>query len=306
MNLPTLRQLQFLVAIADHGGFSAAADALGVTQPTLSSAMRELEALLGHQLVERGRAGASLTPTGEECVDRARRMLGDAEDMVLDTRGSGAPLSGIFRLGAIPTIAPFVLPQALSALRQGYPDLKLYLREDLSARLVEGLRARTLDAALIALPYDAPGLEAETLVADEFVLVAPQGHALLSRNGLSPEDLKGESLLLLEDGHCLRDHAIASCQLSDQVGHGRSDISATSLHTLVQMVAGGLGISLVPRLATRPGAPGHLTDGMAVGVRAFTQPIVGRSIGIVWRKGSARAAEARLIGQTIKTLLSAL
>lgn len=299
MHLPTLRQLQFLCALADEKSFSRAADICNVTQPTLSSAIKEVEALLGVQLVEREARGASLTQAGEAAVGRARDILSNAADLVSAVHQAGVPLTGPFHLGAIPTIAPYLLPRTMATLRDEHPELKLYLREDQTERLIEGLRNRTLDAALIALPWDASGIETEVLGDDEFLYIGPKNHRLSTLNSLKPEDLNGEDVLLLEDGHCLRDHAVSVCSLT---GGGRSSgIAATSLATLVQMVAGGLGVSLLPRLAADCG----MTAGADMSVRQFDPPVIGRQIGIAWRSGSPREKEVRLIGESVRKALPA-
>jgi len=297
MHLPTLRQLQFLCAIAEHGSFSKAADACHVTQPTLSSAIKEVEALLGVQLIERESRGASLTQAGRAAVARARSILSDTADMVAAARQAGAPLSGPFRLGAIPTIAPFLLPRTIKALRGAYPDLKLYLREDQTDRLLEAVRARKLDAALIALPWEASGIETMELGEDEFLLVAPMGHALATGKTLRASDLAQEEVLLLEDGHCLRDHALSVCRLPSK--RSEADVAATSLPTLVHMVAGGLGVSLLPKMATE----GGVTSGADVALRRFDTPMIGRRIGIAWRTGSPNEAEAKLVGEIVRGVL---
>jgi LysR family hydrogen peroxide-inducible transcriptional activator len=295
-SMPTLRQLQFLTAVKAEGSFVAAAEAVGVTQPTLSAGIKELEAALGAVLVERGRSGAVLTPAGEEAAERAARALSEVEELVRAVHAAGEPFAGRFRLGAIPTIAPFLLPRALPLLKRKYPKLRLKLREDLTARLVDALRARTLDAALIALPYDAHGVETMPIAEDEFLFLCPDDHPLASRNDLSPEHLQPEELLLLEDGHCLREHALSACDLP----HGRrsADVGATSLHTLVQMVSGGLGVTLLPKLAAEAGA----TAGAHVAIRQFAEPVVGRSIGIAWRQGGPREIEARMLAETLREL----
>lgn len=293
-SMPTLRQLQFLAALDAHGSFVRAAEAVGVTQPTLSAGVKELEAALGVTLVERGRSGAVLTQAGREAADRAAGALAQVEDLVRAVRQAGAPLKGTFRLGAIPTIAPFLLPRALKVLRARFPELHLVLREDVSARLVEGLRARTLDAALIALPYEASGIDTEVIAEDEFLLVCPKDHKLASKASLAPGDLEGEDVLLLEDGHCLRDHALQVCKLPQS--RAAAEVGATSLHTLVQMVAGGMGVTLLPKLA----ADGGVARGAAVETRRFARPMMGRSIGIAWRAGGSRAEEARLIAKTLR------
>jgi LysR family hydrogen peroxide-inducible transcriptional activator len=292
--LPTFRQLQFLAALASHGSFVRAAEAIGVTQPTLSAGIKELEAALEATLVERGRSGAALTPAGVEAAARARRILSEVEEMARAARGAGAPFSGMFRLGAIPTIAPFLLPKALPVLRRRYPKLQLHLKEDLTARLVDGLRSRALDAAVIALPYAAQGIETETVADDEFLFLGRRGHPLAERNDLSPEDLQSEEVLLLEDGHCLRDHALSVCRT--QPGRLAADVGATSLATLVQMAAGGLGVTLLPRIAAEGGA----AAGADVAIRPFRQPVIGRTIGVAWRAGGAREEEARLLAALLR------
>lgn len=297
MHMPTLRQLQFFDALARTGSFSRAAETCHVTQPTLSAAIKELEALLQVQLVEREARGASLTHAGEEVATRARTVLAETQDLVAAAHEAGKPLSSAFRLGAIPTIAPYVLPKILPRLREAYPDLKLYLREDMTERLLEGVRARELDAALIALPWDASGIETEPLAEDEFLFIAPKSHPLAAKNGLDPEDLADADVLLLEDGHCLRDHALSVCALPTK--SKSTEVSATSLQTLVHMVAGGLGVSLVPRLAADAG----VTAGTDVSLRPFTHPLIGRTIGLAWRAGSPRKGEARLIGEVVRESL---
>lgn len=291
---PTLRQLQFLAALDTFGSFVRAAEAVGVTQPTLSAGVKELEGVLGARLVERGRAGATLTPAGEEAARRAGDVIAQVDDLVRAVRRAGGPLTGPFRLGAIPTIAPFLLPKALKLLRARFPDLHLVLREDVSGRLVDALRARTLDAAIIALPYEASGIQTEVIADDEFLLVAPKDHRLSTQEHLNLADLAGEDLLLLEDGHCLRDHALSVCKLPQT--RAAAEVGATSLHTLVQMVAGGLGVTLLPKIA----ADGGAARGAAVETRAFERPVVGRSIGIAWRAGGSRAEDARLIAETLR------
>jgi LysR family hydrogen peroxide-inducible transcriptional activator len=294
--MPTLRQLQFLLALRAEGSFVAAAEAVGVTQPTLSAGVKELEATLGAVLVERGRSGAQLTPAGEEAAERAARALSEVEELVRTVQAAGKPFAGVFRLGAIPTIAPFLLPRALPFLKQRFPRLQLHLREDLTSRLIEGLRARWLDAAIIALPYAAGGIATATVAEDEFLFLGPEGHPLAKRNDLSPEHLRDEDVLLLEDGHCLREHALSVCRTTP--GRRAADVSATSLQTLVQMVAGGMGVTLLPRIAAEAGA----TAGADVALRPFAQPVVGRSIGVAWREGSPRAEEARILADELKGL----
>jgi LysR family hydrogen peroxide-inducible transcriptional activator len=295
-SLPTLRQLQFLTAVRSEGSFVGAAEAVGVAQPTLSAGIKELETALGVVLVERGRAGARLTPAGEEAAERAARALSEVEDLVRAVQSAGKPLMGPFRLGAIPTVAPFLLPRALPILKRKFPELQLRLREDLTSRLVDALRSRQLDAAVIALPYAAPGIASEVIADDEFYFLAPEGHPLAGRNDLSPEHLKSEDVLLLDDGHCLRDHALSVCKFGP--GRRSAEVGATSLSTLVQMVAGGMGVTLLPKVAAEGGA----ASGAPVAVRPFSRPVIGRSIGIAWREGSHREDEVRLLAQALREL----
>jgi LysR family hydrogen peroxide-inducible transcriptional activator len=299
-SIPTLRQLQFLTALRAEGSFVAAAQAVGVTQPTLSAGIKELETALGATLVERGRTGAMLTPAGEEAAERASRALNEVEELVRAVHTAGKPFCGAFRLGAIPTIAPFLLPRALPVLKRKYPELRLKLREDLTARLMDALRARSLDAAVIALPYTAQGIATITVAEDEFLFLAPEGHPLTKRNDLSPEHLKHEDVLLLDDGHCLRDHALSVCNLAP--GRNTADAGATSLHTLVQMVSGGMGVTLLPKLAAEGGA----AAGAHVALRPFAEPVFGRSIGVAWRAGGQREAEARALAEVLRDLFKTL
>jgi LysR family hydrogen peroxide-inducible transcriptional activator len=294
--LPTLRQLQYLKLLAEHRSFSRAAEAAHVTQPTLSAGVQELEKILGAAVVDRGRSGVILTAAGEEAVARAEIILAQAEDLVQAARGAGQPLSGRFRLGVIPTIAPFLLPAALPALRQRFPKLRLYLREDLTGRLLAGLRAGALDAALIALPYDMTGLEWAPVEEDELFAAFPANHPLTAEARVNPAQLEDEDLILLEDGHCLREHALAACGLSAHRPHDDSAFAATSLPTLVQMVGSGLGISFLPAMAVQAG----LADAAAVTVRPLAADHPSRHIVVAWRAGSSRAAEGRLLAEALK------
>lgn len=293
MSQPTLRQLSFLTAIAEHGSFVAAAEQALVTQPSLSAAIKELEAILGTKLIERGRTGATLTPAGEIAAAKARAILSAVDELSEAVQGAAEPLTGPFRLGVIPTIAPFFLPRALSKAKAAFPRLKLYLREDLTSRLIEGLRAHTLDAALIALPYEAQGIDTMALFDDEFLFVGPPDHPLSTKSELRPSDLEGEPVLLLEDGHCLRDHAIGVCGMTRP---GQEEVRATSLFTLVQMAAGGLGISLLPKIAAEAGIP---SEGLVV--RPFTPPVIGRQIGLAWRRSSGRLIEIKALAGILKS-----
>lgn len=295
MLLPTLRQLQYLKLLAEHGSFSRAAEAAHVTQPTLSAGVQELEKILGAPVVDRGRSKVILTPVGEEAVRRAKDVLARAEDLVQAAKSAGQPLSGRLRLGVIPTIAPFLLPRALPLLRARYPALKLFLREDLTAKLIAALKAGTLDAALIALPYDTTGLGTVHVSDDPFLAAFPANHPMIAEDRIDPDRMEGEDLILLEDGHCLREHALGACSLEPPRGEA-AGFAATSLHTLVQMVGSGLGVSLIPAMAVEAG----LTDAAAVGVRPLQAGAPSREIVVAWRAGSSRETEARLLAETLK------
>jgi LysR family transcriptional regulator, hydrogen peroxide-inducible genes activator len=307
--LPTLRQLQYLKLLAEHKSFMAAAEAAFVSQPALSSGIAELEKILSARLVDRARGQVILTAAGEETLKRAEDILARAEDLVEAARGSNRPLSGRFRLGVIPTVAPFLLPKALVRLRQEFPSLKLFLREDQTARLIAALKSGALDAAVIALPYDLSGLDHAFVCKDEILAATPSNHPLAKQERISPESLASEELILLEDGHCLRDHALAACQWTSatgtteqlatyahHTGGAQGGFAATSLNTLVQMVGSGLGVSLLPAMAVDSGL---LHDG-DVKVRPLTSDHAFRDIVVIWRAGSARAAEARMLAETLK------
>ena len=299
--LPTLRQLQYLKLLVEQGSFSRAAEAAHVTQPTLSAGIAELEKIIGAPVVDRARSGMILTAAGHEAAARASDILAKAEDLVQAAQGAGQPLSGRFRLGVIPTIAPFLLPRALPALRARFPKLRLYLREDLTAKLVAGLKAGALDAALIALPYDLTGLDYAHVEDDELLAAFPANHRLLAQDKVTPqalEDLTGSGgLILLEDGHCLRDHALAACGLKPPPRVGEDEaFAATSLPTLMQMVGSGLGVSLVPAMAVEAG----LAERAQVSVRHLAADHPSREIVVVWRSRSSRAAEGRLLAEVLR------
>jgi len=293
--LPTLRQLQYLKLLAQHRSFSRAAEAAFVTQPTLSAGIQELERTLGAPVVDRARSGVILTAVGEETVQRAEDILARAEDLVQSARIAGQPLVGRFRLGVIPTIAPFLLPKALPLLRDRFPKLRLFLREDLTSKLATGLKSGALDAALIALPHDIAGLETATVGMDELMAATPENHPISRGATVNPDDLQGEDVILLEDGHCLREHALSACRVEG----GRiadNGFAATSLHTLVQMVGSGLGVTLLPAMAVQAG----LAAQAAVTVRPFRAEAPTREIVVAWRSGSSREAEARLLAETLR------
>jgi len=293
-NPPSLQQLKYLISLAETRHFARAADACAVTQSTLSAGLQELESRLGAKLVERRKRGAMLTQLGQQVVERARHILSEAEALVDLAQATREPLSGPLKLGVIPTISPYLLPRILPGLRRRRPKLRLYLTEDLTARIAEKLDAGELDVLLLALPYDLPGAEILPLFDDPFLFACRKDHELAHARTLPPERLNAEPLLLLQDGHCLRDHALAACNLMNR--RGAQPFQATSLPTLIQMVDNGIGTTLLPAMA--------VAAGTLKGTQIVTRPVTGaptpsRGIGLAWRKASPRAEEFRLLGQDI-------
>ncbi len=273
-----LRDLHYLVAVADYKHFGKAAEACHVSQPTLSQQLKKLEEYLGAQLIERDSRRVQLTALGSEVATRARRIVNDAEALVQLARSASDPLVGELRLGAFPTLAPYYLPAILPMLRQKLPDLKLFLVEDKTPHLVQLVQRGELDAALLALPVPNDGLEAIPLFSEPFLLAVPKLHQFAKRKQIELDDLQGQSLLLLEDGHCLRDQALEVCQLA---GAGENaTFRASSLETLRQMVAGGIGITLMPQMAVRPQEEGV----RYVPLHASAE----RRVGLVFRASTSR------------------
>ncbi len=287
--LPTLRQLAYLVELSERLSFRGAAEAQLVTQSTLSAGIKELERLLGVQLVERDKRHVRLTGIGEDVVARSRELLAAAADLAEVAGSASEPLSGPLRLGAIPTIAPYLLPAVLPGLRRAYPKLKLYLREDLTGRLLEWLRAGRLDLALIALPFETGELHVRELFQDDFSFVGRKGDPALRRKDLSLRRIDSGELVLLEEGHCLRDHVIEAC--GPRRGGWESRVEATSLPTLIQMVEGGLGVTLLPRVTLDAG----ILKGTRLEARPFAAPAPSRRLALVTRRTSARRRDADLL-----------
>ena len=298
--LPSLRQLRYLAALAETKHFGRAAEACFVTQSTLSAGLKELETQLGVTLVERTKRRVMVTPLGEAVVARARRLLSDAGEIVDLARAAAEPLSGPLSLGVIPTVAPFLLPKVLPRVRKAHPKLKLHLVEDLTARLLDRLHAGELDLALIALPYRATDLETLELGEDRFLLATPAGHPLAGHGHVDPQELAQAPLLLLEEGHCLRDHALAACHIANAAPAGER-LQATSLHTLTQMVAGGMGVTLLPQMAVDAG----LAKGTGIAISLLDDPGATRKIGLAWRPSSARKAEFKTLGEYFRAALKA-
>ena len=291
--LPSLRQLRYLVELTDRLNFRMAAEACFVTQSTLSAGIKELESLLGVQLVERDTRTVRLTAVGEEVAARARGLLASAEDLVAIAKGAAEPLSGLLSLGVIPTIAPFLLPGLLAALRRKYPKLQLHLREDLTERLLERLRGGQLDMALIALPFDTDELLVRELFKDEFWFVAREDDPHANDKAVAVKQLDPGQILLLEEGHCLRDHAISAC--GTRLANAESRIEATSLNTLIQMVEGGLGVTLLPEMSIKAG----ILKGSKLIARPFAPHVPSRRVALVARPGSARRRDFELLADFI-------
>jgi LysR family hydrogen peroxide-inducible transcriptional activator len=293
ISFPTLRQLRHLVALADHGHFGRAAAAVAVTQSTLSASIKELEAVLEAALVDRTRRRVVLTPLGRQTVERARRILADTEALALAARAEREPLSGTLRMGVIPTVGPYLLPAVLPDLRRSYRRLQLYLTEDLTPRLLEQLHAGQVDVVLLALPYDCGNVETAALFDDRFLLALPADHPLAKERRIHPERLRSEEVLLLRDGHCLREHALSVCGLADR--RRTEAFEATSLPTLVQMVDNGLGVTPLPELA--------ISAGVLRGTSLITRPLAseepGREVALVWRRGTGRHEEFQLLAREL-------
>jgi LysR family transcriptional regulator, hydrogen peroxide-inducible genes activator len=277
-----LRDLRYFVALADTRHFGKAAERSFVSQPTLSAQIKKLETYLGVQLIERQPRKVTLTEMGTKILPLARRILQESDEIVSLARNEHDPLSGKLKVGLIPTIGPYLLPLVARKLRKQLPRLKLLLYEHQTQPLLEKLRAGDIDVGILALPVPLDGLEVRPLYDESFTLAVPTSSALAKKATVKVDDLSGESLLLLEDGHCLRDQALEVCSRIDI--KESEDYRATSLETLRQMVAAGLGITLLPELATR----GPFGSGQGLLVKQFARPVPSRSVGAVWRKSTAR------------------
>lgn len=282
-----------MVALKDHGHFGRAAESCFVTQSTLSAGIRELETLIGVVLVERTRRVVRFTPLGDRFVEKARRVLREAEELGDLARAAGRPLSGEMRMSVIPTIAPFMLPRILPRLRRDYPELKLFLREETTGAACEGLHNGRTDCVLLALPYACGEIASRTLFDDRLMVAFPEGEFPEPRNMVAATDIDETRMLLLEDGHCLKEHALSACNRPEL--RAEATMLGTSLHTIVQMVDNGLGVTILPEMAVRAGILEH-TDVIA-------RPLAGdhavRSIALVWRRASPREKDFELLAQVL-------
>jgi len=279
-----LKDLRYLVAVAEQRHFGRAAAQCFVSQPTLSAQLKKLEQSLGVQLIERAPHRVALTPAGQEIVARARRILEATEEVVTLARAHRDPLAGQLRVALLPTIGPYLLPHVVPAVRRSLPRLQLRLYEYQTATMLEKLHAGELDLGVLALPVELAGLEARELYREPFTVALPERHPLAAHPSLKVADLKDEKLLLLEDGHCLREQALEVCGRA--VRREEQDFRATSLETLRQMVATGAGITLLPELAGR----GAYRSARGVVLRPFARPAPVRHVGAVWRRSTARRA----------------
>ncbi|MGR3376649.1 LysR substrate-binding domain-containing protein [Salipiger abyssi] len=295
----TLRQLRFLLALSEELNFSRAAEICHVTQPTLSAGLRELEERLGIQLAERTKRSVIMTPLGAEIAERARALLLAAEDIEVLASTQGRPDRGDLRLGAIPTIGPFLIPRALPQIRAGFPELRLFLREEMTESLAEGLLAGRLDLILFAQPFDIEGIEVLHLFDDGYHLAMPPGVSRFGGGPVSGQALEGARLMLLERGHCLQRHALKA--FPDRDIEQDESFSATSLATLISMVSEGLGITLLPDLAIHAG----VLTGQEIALSPLSDACP-RRVMLGWRPGSPRAEVFRALGDMLRATHEAM
>ncbi|MGB3723416.1 MAG: hydrogen peroxide-inducible genes activator [Pacificimonas sp.] len=293
MHLPTLKQLQYLVALQDHGHFGRAAEASFVTQSTLSAGLRELESLLDANLVERTRRVVRFTPLGDRIAAKARQVLSGAEDLAQLAQSESKPLTGELRMGVIPTIAPFLLPRLLPDLRTRYPSLRLFLREEPSAQICEALHKGQVDCVLLALPWNCGDIETAPLFSDAFYVAAHEDDQPGAKESVAAGEIDPERLLLLEDGHCLKEHALSACRRPEF--RSEASVIGTSLHTLVQMVDNRLGLTLIPEMAIRAG----ILNGTDVKARPLSGRDPAREIALVWRTSSPRSEEFQMLAKAL-------
>jgi LysR family hydrogen peroxide-inducible transcriptional activator len=294
-----LKDLKYLVALADTGHFGRAAARTFVSQPTLSAQLKKLEEYLGVKLVERHPKNVQLTEVGKQIVARARRMLSEGDEIVALARNNTDPLSGKLKVALIPTIGPYLLPRVMQKLRKALPHLGLMLYEYQTEELLKRLRDGEIDLGILALPVDQEGLESRRLYREEFTVALPSDSPLAQKASIKAADLKGQTLLLLEDGHCLRDQALEVCSRIDV--REAEDFRASSLETLRHMVVAGLGVTLMPELAVE--SPFGSQRGLVV--RQFSKPAPSRTVGAVWRKSSTRGAAIDAVCETIGGAIAA-
>ena len=301
--LPSPQQLRYLIALSESGHFGRAAQACAVTQSTLSAGILALERQLDAHILDRS-AGRHVvfTPLGRDLVSRAGKAMAALSAFADAAAAARTPLNATLRVGMIPTLGPFILPRLMPAVRREFPKLRLYLREDMTDRLVEGLDQGRLDVLLLALPCECASAETMQIVRDEFVAALPPDHALARRDRVPPQALAAEGLLLMEDGHCLRDQALALCGMGKRGESAEDDsgFAATSLHTLVQMVASGLGVTLLPRIAIDSG----ITEGTGIVLRPLAGAGAWRTLALAWRPNAPRTEAFHALGGVLRAVLS--
>jgi LysR family hydrogen peroxide-inducible transcriptional activator len=298
-HFPTIKQLQYLVALRQHGHFGKAAEACFVTQSTLSAGLRELETVLDVVLVERTRRVVRFTPLGQRIADKAVRVLRESEELADIARAEGQPLQGELRMGVIPTIAPFLLPAMLPRLRHEWPNLKLYLREETSQAACDALHRGQLDCVLLAMPYACGAVDKAILFDDRLFVAFPQGEAPAEAT-VDAGAIDENRLLMLEDGHCLKDHALSACNRPEL--RAGAAMMGTSLHTLVQMVDNGLGLTFVPAMAIEAG----ILHGTEVDARPLGSAHGFRQIALIWRRSSPREEEFQLLAKSLRKIAATL
>lgn len=283
MDLPSLRQLEYAIALADHRHFGRAAEAVHVTQPGLSGQIRELERRVGVELFERSTRGAAPTAVGTEVVELARRILRQVDDLVHLTAAHTGTVRGPLRIAAIPTVAPYLLPAIVQTIHEAWPDARLDIQELQSSEMVDAVERGDLDLGVLAVPFETRALHVEPLAREPFHLALPEGHDLSGDEPLALSALTDLEMLLLPEGHCLRDHALEACEIAGRVEH--SEIHGASLATLTQMVAGGVGVTLLPACAITLEA----RPGTGVTTRPLDEPAPGRTIALAWRTTDPRS-----------------
>jgi LysR family hydrogen peroxide-inducible transcriptional activator len=293
-----LKDLKYLVALADTGHFGKAAERTFVSQPTLSAQLKKLEEYLGVKLVERQPKNVQLTEVGKQIVVRARRMLDEGDEIVALARSNTDPFAGKLKVALIPTIGPYLLPRVMQKIRKGLPQLGLMLYEYQTESLLKRLRDGEIDLGIMAMPALADGVETRDLYEENFTVALPNNHPLASKTTIKVQDLKGHTLLLLEDGHCLRDQALEVCSRVDV--KEAEDFRATSLETLRQMVVAGLGITLLPEMAVE--SPFGSQRGLTI--KQFAKPAPSRTVGAVWRKTTTRGAAINAVCDVIDGVMA--
>lgn len=291
---PTLRQLEYIVALADAGQFVEAARQCSVSQPALSKQVREVEDMLGVELFERARPRVIATPAGKDVVDRARRLLTQARELVNSAQAFAQAPHGTVRLGVIPTVAPYGLPGLLARLRELFPEVSFAIRELQTEILLRSLRTGEIDLGLLARPFDEEGICGPNLVVEPFVLVAPEDHPLNTPEIIDPRELVGASLILMEDGHCLRDQAVEVCAAAGSPP--ATSVTAASVATLVRMVESGLGATLLPASALRA----EVRQGQGVVARSFGDSPPGRTLTLQWRTTSPNPSWFEELGEVLQ------